>query len=93
MGYVVQPKGGKWGKITGTLSNQIDLHAELGARQRADYVFFNTTERGAFFVANPHLLVEDSLITIKDTTPPPISGIRGLNFNKEHNSQYMALVF
>jgi len=53
------------------------------------YAFEDTTERDAFFTANPALLVTDVLIVIKDTTPPPTPGTRAYNFSKPYNSQYL----
>jgi len=55
-------------------------------------VFDDVAERDAFFVANPDLLVEDVLIAIKDTTPPPTAGTRSLDYSKSINSQYRPLL-
>lgn len=56
------------------------------------YVFDNVAERDTFFIANPDLLVEDILICIKDTTPPPTPGVRSLDFSETYNSQYKLIL-
>ena len=60
---------------------------------KVQYVFDDVTERDAFFAANPTLLVEDAVILIKDTTPPPTPGTRSLNYSIPYNSQYKTLTF
>ena len=42
-----------------------DPHAKL------TYIFEGIVERDTFFTTNPHLLVTDALIAVKDLTPPP----------------------
>jgi hypothetical protein len=60
---------------------------------RVIYVFDDTEERDLFFSMNPELLVEDVLIVIKDTTPPPTPGTRMLDFSKSYNGQYFPLLY
>ncbi len=55
---------------------------------KINYVFDDTSERDLFFENNPNLLLEDVLIIIKDTTPPPTLGVRNYDFSKGYNSQY-----
>ena len=57
------------------------------------YVFDDVTERDAFFAAYPELLNEDTLIAIKDTSPPPTPGTRSLDFSIPYNSQYFILLY
>ena len=67
--------------------------ASGGDPKEAWYVFDTVEERDAFFVANPSYLVEDILICIKDTTPPPTPGVRSLDFSEAINSQYLTLLY
>jgi len=64
--------------------------SDLGIEDKwkVNYIFDDVTERDAFFAANPTLLVEDTIIIIKDTTPPPTPGVRNYDFSKPYNSQY-----
>jgi len=60
---------------------------------KCTYIFEDSTERDTFFAANPGLLVTDTVIIIKDTTPPPTPGTRSLDFSKAINSQYLPLLY
>ena len=55
---------------------------------KISYVFDDIVERDAFFAIYPSLLIEDALIVIKDTTPPPTPGVRSYDFSIAYNSQY-----
>jgi len=39
---------------------------------KVDYIFEDVSERDTFFTANPHLLIQDATIRIKDITPPSV---------------------
>ena len=58
-----------------------------------EYIFDDVEERDAFFAANPKLLVTDTIIFIKDSSPPPTPGVRHYNFSKSFNSQYSLTAF
>jgi len=73
--------------------NDIVNGGTIAGKVGAVYVFEDVTERDAFFVAYPNLLVVDMLIIIKDTTPPPTPGVRNLDFSKAINSQYFPLLY
>ncbi len=60
---------------------------------KVQYIFEDTTERDLFFVANPSYLITDTIIIIKDSTPPPTPGTRSLDFSKSFNSQYYPLLY
>ena len=74
-------------------SNDLLQGGTLAGKVGAVYVFEDVTERDAFFVSYPNLLVTDMLIVIKDTTPPPTPGVRSLNFSIDYNSQYLPLLY
>ena len=73
----------KFNPFTGTL----DLVKGI-TLNKVMYVFEDVTERNTYFAANPTLLVEDVLIAIKDSSPPPTPGVRNYDFSKAYNSQY-----
>ena len=80
-----------WADTTGTTLDS----AGVGVSEivKPNYVFDDVTERDAFFASYPRLLATDTLIIIKDTTPPPTPGTRSLDFSKAYNSQYFTLLY
>lgn len=77
-------------KLDGTDADFVDA---ANVSWKIEYVFDDVTERDLFFTNNPSLLREDTLIVIKDTTPPPTPGVRQLEFNRSYNSQYKVLLY
>ena len=98
MDDVDQKLGGNATQVANVTSRVDTVTDEVTDIQDADefkvwYVFEDTTERDIFFENNPHLLIEDVLIALKDTTPPPTPGVRKLDFSKAYNNQYVLLGF